>query len=73
MMGIAFLYTGYKNEKKLGFFGGEIWWNNLRIIHGICYLLFTILYFKKVNKLYILLLIDLLIGLLSFIKQYVTN
>tara|TARA_B110001469_G_C9571027_1_gene283133 strand:- start:716 stop:1066 length:351 start_codon:yes stop_codon:yes gene_type:complete len=65
---IGFLYIYASNSRKTGLevFGNKIWWNDLRPIHGMNYLIFSILAINKYKKSWIILLIDVLIGLLSF-------
>lgn len=52
---------------------GIIWWNKLRPIHGILYLLFTIYAFKKEDFAWIILLIDTCLGLLFWYLRYYQN
>ena len=71
-MGINFLLKATTYTKnQLGVFGGKIWWQNLRIFHGLCYLLVYYIISKyKPSKAVILLIFDLLIGIYYFMKQY---
>jgi hypothetical protein len=72
---IVFLYSymNYKTTDK-GATGGNVWWNSLRLVHGFTYLLFGIMALSNNKKLYsnawIVLLIDVGIGLLAFLIQY---
>jgi hypothetical protein len=72
---IVFLYSyiNYKPTDK-GATGGNVWWNSLRLVHGFTYLLFGIMALSNNKKLYsnawIVLLIDVGIGLLAFLIQY---
>ena len=52
---------------------GIIWWNKLRPIHGILYLLFTIYAYKKENFAWIILLVDTCLGLLFWYLRYYQN
>ena len=73
---LGFLYIYVTNSRKTGaeVFGGKIWWNDLRPIHGINYLMFSI--FALSNNKYMnnnawkLLLIDVFIGLTSFVLYH---
>ena len=73
---IGFLYIYITNSRKTGaeVFGGNIWWNDLRPIHGLNYLMFSI--FALSNNKYMnnnawkLLLIDVFIGLTSFLLYH---
>ena len=46
--------------------GGVIWWNDLRIVHALLYLLFIIYALQKKPFSYIALLVDVFVGLLAF-------
>ncbi len=71
IMALGFLNTfiNYKKNSK-GAFDGIVWWNNLRILNSICYLLFVI--FQNKNS-YLFLFPDIIIGVICFIKQYFFN
>jgi hypothetical protein len=64
--GFIIIYLG--NYRKTGreVFGGKIWWNNLRPVHGSLYILFSLLAFKKNSYAWVPLFIDVLIGIISF-------
>ena len=66
---IGFLYLYFSGNRKTGLevFGGKIWWTNLRIYHGLLYLIFSIFAIFGIKKAWILLLIDTLFGLISFL------
>lgn len=64
-----YLYS-YKNHIELGFFGNKIWWNNNRLIHSLLYFIFSIMAFYKNKNSWIILLIDTLFGLITFIFKY---
>ena len=66
---IGFLYLYFSGNRQTGLevFGGKIWWTNLRIYHGLFYLIFSILAIFGVKNAWILLLIDTLFGLISFL------
>ena len=66
-IGFIVLYLTNGRKKGLETFGEPIWWNELRVIHGILYLLFTIYAFKKKRRFAsISLLLDVSIGFISF-------
>ena len=69
-MGFLLIYLLGLRKTGREVFGDKIWWNNLRPIHGILYLIFSILAIKKNKKAYIPLLIDVNIGLLSFLMYH---
>ncbi len=74
IIGAGFIYINLTNSRKTGaeVFGDKIWWNNLRPIHGSLYLLFGILAINKYNFAWIVLLIDLLVGLVGFLHYHYT-
>jgi len=67
LISISFVYQ-LKNGKKKGFFGGPVWW--LRGIHALVWFIFAILAFRKIKSAYIALVVDLTIGIISFINNY---
>jgi len=64
----GFFYLFFSGKRKTGpeTFGANIWWNNLRPVHGILYLLFAIYAIRGDRKAWIFLLLDAIIGLISF-------
>ena len=65
--GFIYIYFGGYRKKGGETFGQKIWWNNLRPIHAILYLTFAYLAIKKSKHSYKPLLIDVIIGLVSFL------
>ena len=73
---IGFVYLFLSGTRKTGpeVFGDKIWWNNLRPIHAIFYLLFSYNAINKIKTGWIYLLYDVIFGLFSFlIFHYVNN
>lgn len=68
----GFLYLYFSNSRKTGaeVFGDKIWWNNLRPIHGVLYLLFALNAISGNKNSWIYLLVDVLIGLISFLVYH---
>lgn len=66
-LGFIIIYLG--NYRKTGneVFGDNIWWNNLRPVHACLYILFALLALKKNEYAWTPLLLDVLIGLFSFL------
>ena len=65
-IGIFYIYIfgSKKADSQLEWLGDKkIWWNKMRLIHGIIWLLFAILAFNKYNYSWIVLAVDTLIGL----------
>lgn len=71
----GFFYIYFTNSRKTGaeVFGDKIWWNNLRPIHGTLYALFAYNAIKGNSNAYIYLLVDVLIGLISFLGFHYCN
>jgi len=69
IISIGFAYIYIFNKRKTGneTFGKKIWWNNLRPIHSLLYLIFAYLAINKKKTAYIPLLFDVIIGLISFL------
>ena len=71
---LGFMYIYATNSRKSGVetMGKPIWWNNLRPIHSILYLMFVLMANSnnKFKHAYIPLLIDVIIGLFSFLKYH---
>ena len=68
-IGISFLMQ-YKRHKKVGAFGGPAYWHPFRLVHGVTYVVFGLLAMANVKQAYLILLLDLLIGLLVFTNNY---
>jgi hypothetical protein len=66
---IGFFYLFFTGSRKTGggAFGEKIWWTNLRPIHGSLYLLFAYNAITGNKIAWIYLLIDVIIGLFSFL------
>ena len=72
---IGFMYIYVTGSRKTGaeVFGEKIWWNNLRPIHSIFYFLFAYNAIIGNNQAWIYLLVDVLIGLISFLLYHYIN
>ena len=71
----AFLYIYLTNSRKTGLevFGSKIWWNNLRPVHSLLYFIFAYLAIKQNKNAWKIALLDVTIGLISFIIQRLTS
>jgi len=69
IIGISFINNWIANN-KIGFFKGKAWWYNLRLVHGINFIIYSILSLLKIRNTYKILVMDAFIGLLSFIIHY---
>lgn len=72
---IGFMYIYLTGSRKTGAetFGEKIWWNNLRPIHSILYFLFAYNAITGNKQSWIYLLVDVLIGLISFLIHHYVN
>lgn len=70
--GLGFLILYWFNLRQTGFESFEkiIWWNHLRPVHGMLYLLFAYYALQENKNAWIILLTDTLIGLTAFIQHY---
>lgn len=68
IIGIAFLYLYFSNQRMNAPEGGGVtWWANYRLIHGLLYLCASIYLLQKKRLAWIPLSIDVLFGLIVFI------
>jgi hypothetical protein len=67
---IGFFYIFFTGSRQTGaeVFGSKIWWNDLRPIHGLLYLLFAFNAIMGNKYAWIYLLVDVIFGLLSFLN-----
>ena len=72
---IGFFYIYFTGSRQTGaeVFGSKIWWNDLRPIHGLFYLLFAVNAILGNKSAWIYLLVDVIIGLLSFLTFHYYN
>lgn len=72
---IGFFYIFFTDARKTGteVFGDKIWWNNLRPIHGTLYALFAYNAIMGNPNAYLYLLVDVLLGLFSFLRFHFYN
>ena len=72
---VGFFYLFLTGSRKTGaeVFGDKIWWNDLRPIHGVLYLLFAYNAINGNEFAWIYLLVDVIIGLVSFLSFHYYN
>jgi hypothetical protein len=72
---LGFLYIYFTGSRKTGaeVFGEKIWWNNLRPLHSLLYFLFAYNAINGNRMAWIYLLIDVIIGLITFIGHHFYN
>jgi hypothetical protein len=72
---IGFMYIYLSGSRKTGaeVFGEKIWWNDLRPVHSILYFLFAYNAIIGNTQSWLYLLVDVSIGLLSFLIHHYKN
>jgi len=72
---IGFFYVYFTGSRKTGaeVFGDKIWWNDLRPVHGLLYSLFAYNAITGNTYSWVYLLVDVLIGLASFLIFHYRN
>lgn len=66
-VGFTVIFLADWRKKGPEVFGDQIWWNDLRPVHAALYLAFALFAFKKNRNSWIPLLIDVTIGIFSFL------
>ena len=70
IIGLGFMYNFIFTKKRGGTFNQIAWWNDLRPVHAIFYLIFASLALSKNKEAYVPLLYDVIIGFISFISHH---
>ena len=72
---VGFIYLFFSGSRQTGaeVFGDKIWWNNLRPLHGALYFLFAYNAIIGNKNAWVYLLIDVVIGLISFLTFHFYN
>jgi hypothetical protein len=66
----GFLVLYFTNIRKKGAFSDNIWWSNMRLLHGLLYLGAAIYAIKGSKYTIIPLLLDVLVGYANWINNY---
>lgn len=69
-IGFIYLFLSGERTTGLGTFGGKIWWNNLRPVHATMYILFAYAAINKNPNAWLILAVDVLLGLFSFLTHH---
>lgn len=72
-LGITTIYITGSRRNGAETMGAPIWWNSLRPVHGLLYLVFAIGAFCRNRDSWLLLLIDTLIGFVAFWSYHITK
>ncbi len=70
-IGFFFIWLTGTRQTGAEVFGDKIWWNHLRPIHGTLYALFAYFAIQRKSFAWIILLVDVLFGLGSFLWKRV--
>jgi ABC-type iron transport system FetAB permease component len=72
---LGFLIIYMFNLRKTGLETGnkEIWWNDIRVIHGLLYLCFALYAIKQKRYAWVALLLDVILGMVAFSLHYCTK
>jgi hypothetical protein len=74
LIGASFIYLYLSNSRlRAREAGGYTWWKDIRPVHGCLYLLAGIYALTKTNYSWIVLLIDVIFGLSSFLYHHYLN
>jgi len=72
-IGFAYIYLTGSRKTGQEVFGEKIWWNDLRPLHSLLYLLFAYNAIIGNKNAWVYLLIDVVIGVISFIIFHYRN
>jgi hypothetical protein len=72
-IGFLSIYLGGHRKTGPETMGAPIWWNDLRPVHGALYGLFAYMAINKHPKSWVVLIIDLVVGLLAFTHFHSKN
>ena len=67
-MSLGFLYQFIAQPRKIGAFHNKIWWNFLRPVHVLLFFMASIGLYLKFEYTYALLILDLFIGVVGFVR-----
>ena len=69
-IGFTFIYLTDSRKTGIETDGEPIWWNHLRPLHAINYFTFAYMAHNKSKYSYIPLLVDLVVAIVAYYKQY---
>lgn len=72
-IGFIYLYISGARPSGPETFGDKIWWNQLRPIHALFYILFAYNAIHKVKSAWLYLMYDVVLGLSSFLIYHYLN
>lgn len=69
-IGFFVIYFGGLRKTGAEVFGEKIWWNSLRPLHGFLWGLFAFMAIRGDVRAWIVLLVDVVIGLMAYLGHY---
>lgn len=69
-IGFLTIYIGGLRKTGAEVFGSSIWWNELRPVHAMLYMLFAIYAFQNKSYSWVPLAIDVCVGLVAFLTYH---
>jgi hypothetical protein len=78
LIGLSFAiqYTWHDDKKNAhGGFGGPVWWNNMRIIHAVLYILFGFLAIgdRSYRYAWVVLAVDIILSCLIVLRRHMNT
>jgi hypothetical protein len=69
---LGFLYLYFTGTRRVGIEtqGAPIWWMKFRILHGLLYLLVSLMAFMRMKNAYVVILLDTFVGLALFLRHH---
>ena len=72
IIGLGFLFVFFAGKDRGATLDQVAWWHYLRPIHGLLYITYSYYAYKKNSDAYKILLIDVILGLLSFFIYHIS-
>lgn len=69
-IGFSYIYLNDLRKVGLETGGKEIWWNDMRPVHGAIYYMFSIMALKSNKHAYLALVLDVIVAIFVFIYHY---
>ena len=72
MFGFFIRHASY-DTSQVGAFGGNVWWNKMRLVHALMYRTFGILAIAGFPQAYVILVIDVVLGTIATTNHYIAQ
>ena len=73
LIAIGFTTIYLTKSRDKGILGQKVWWDNLRPVHGLLYLIFGFLAINKNDYAWTVLLLDVILGFIAFTINHTTK